>query len=140
MESVEFIVVAFMVVVNAVFAAYEIALASVTVARLQLLKEHGRRGAAAAIYMKVEIEKSLAVVQLGITLVGVVAGAAGGASAADDIAPTLQAHGFSPAAANLLAFLLVVLPLTAVTIVAGELLRNCLLSGIKSGSACDFHR
>lgn len=122
MESIELIVVALMVCVNAVFAAYEIALASVTVARLQLLDSHKRVGAAAALYMKVEIEKSLAVVQLGITLVGLVAGAAGGASASDDIAPMLQSLGFSPAVANVMAIVLIVLPLTAVTIVGGELL------------------
>lgn len=122
MESIELFVVAFMVFVNAIFAAYEIALASVTVARLQFLNDHNRTGAAAALYMKVEIEKSLAVVQLGITLVGLVAGAAGGASASDDIAPMLQGMGLSPAVANVLAIVLVVLPLTAVTIVGGELL------------------
>jgi putative hemolysin len=122
MESIELLIVAFMVFVNAIFAAYEIALASVTVARLQLLDEHKRPGASAALYMKVEIEKSLAVVQLGITLVGLVAGAAGGASASDDIAPKLQQMGLSVAVANVLAIVLVVLPLTAVTIVGGELL------------------
>lgn len=116
------VVVAFMVFVNAVFAAYEIAMASVTVARLQLLNERSQPGSAAALYMKTEIEKSLAVVQLGITLVGLVAGAAGGASAADDIAPMLQRSGLSYAVANVLAIVIVVLPLTAVTIVGGELL------------------
>ncbi|MFN9719951.1 MAG: hemolysin family protein [Planctomycetota bacterium] len=122
MESVELIVVVFMVFVNAIFAAYEIALASVTVSRLQLLEERKRPGAAAALYMKAEIEKSLAVVQLGITLVGLVAGAAGGASASDDIAPMLQQSGLSVPVADVVAIVLVVLPLTAVTIVAGELL------------------
>jgi putative hemolysin len=121
MESIELFVVAFMVFVNAIFAAYEIALASVTVARLQLLSDHRRPGATAALYMKTEIEKSLAVVQLGITLVGLVAGAAGGASASDDIAPMLQRFGLSAAVANVAAIVLVVLPLTAVTIVGGEL-------------------
>ena len=121
MESSEFLVVAFMVFVNAIFAAYEIALASVSVARLQFLTSLHRAGAASALFMKEEIEKSLAVVQLGITLVGLVAGAAGGASATDDIAPYLEKMGLSVAAANVLAIILVVLPLTAVTIVGGEL-------------------
>ncbi len=121
MESSELFVVAFMVFVNAIFAAYEIALASVSVARLQFLTGLHRTGAASALFMKEEIEKSLAVVQLGITLVGLVAGAAGGASATDDIAPYLQKMGLSGGAANLLAIVLVVLPLTAVTIVGGEL-------------------
>lgn len=123
MEGIELVVVGLMVFVNAIFAAYEIALASVTVARLQLLRDRNQSGAVAALYMKEEIEKSLAVVQLGITLVGVVAGAAGGASASDDIAPVLQQQfGISTATASVLAFAMVVLPLTAVTIVAGELL------------------
>ncbi len=122
MESSEILVVALMVFVNAIFAAYEIALASVSVSRLQLLQDQNHRGAAAALYMKQEIEKSLAVVQLGITLVGLVAGAAGGASATDDIAPRLQTFGLSPATANVLAIIVVVLPLTGVTIVGGELL------------------
>ena len=72
MESFELLVVAFMVFVNAIFAAYEIALASVSVSRLQLLTNQHRAGASSALYMKEEIEKSLAVVQLGITLVGLV--------------------------------------------------------------------
>jgi putative hemolysin len=122
MESSEILVVALMVFVNAIFAAYEIALASVSVSRLQLLQNQNHRGAAAALFMKQEIEKSLAVVQLGITLVGLVAGAAGGASATDDIAPRLQSFGLSPATANVLAIIVVVLPLTGVTIVGGELL------------------
>ena len=122
MESFELLIVALMVFVNAVFAAYEIALASVSVSRLQILQSQNRSGAMAASYMKEEIEKSLAVVQLRITLVGLVAGAAGGASATDDIAPYLQEMGLSAATADVLAIVLVVLPLTAVTIVGGELL------------------
>lgn len=72
--------------------------------------------------MKEGIEKSLAVVQLGITLVGLVAGATGGASAADDIAPLLEQAGLSETAASVLAICIVVAPLTAVTIVVGELM------------------
>ena len=86
MEFLELLIVVAMVFVNAVFAAYEIALASVSLARLQVLVGQGRQGAAAALRMKDEIEKSLAVVQLGITLVGLIAGATGGASATGDIA------------------------------------------------------
>lgn len=121
MEATEFVVVVMMVGVNAVFAAYEIGLASITVARLQFLVSQGRRGAASALYMKQEIEKSLAVVQLGITLVGLIAGATGGASATDDIAPVFLKAGLSVSLANILAIALVVIPLTVVTIVIGEL-------------------
>jgi len=120
-DGLEFLVVVGMVFVNSVFAGYEIALASVSVSRLQLLASQRHLGAAAALQMKEEIEKSLAVVQLGITLVGLIAGATGGASATEDIAPSLEEFGFSVSAANVLAITFVVLPLTAVTIVVGEL-------------------
>lgn len=117
----ELLVVLLMVLVNAIFAAYEIALASVTVSRLQGLVRDGRAGAASALQMKEEIEKSLAVVQLGITLVGLIAGATGGSSAEEHIEPTLRNFGISQGTANLLAIVLIVVPLTAVTIVIGEL-------------------
>jgi putative hemolysin len=120
-ERPDFLVVVLMVFVNGIFASYEIALASISVSRLQFLTNQRRTGAAAALHMKEEIEKSLAVVQLGITLVGLIAGATGGASAMDDIAPYLQQQGLSITTANVLAIMLVVLPLTAVTIVVGEL-------------------
>ena len=64
-----------MIAVNGLFAGYEIALASVSVARLHILVQEKRAGAAAALHMKLNIEASLAVVQLGITLVGVIAAA-----------------------------------------------------------------
>jgi len=72
--------------------------------------------------MKDGIEKSLAVVQLGITLVGLIAGATGGASATDDIAPYLRSLGLGVSAANVLAICIVVAPLTALTIIVGELM------------------
>jgi putative hemolysin len=120
-EGLEILVVVLMIFVNGVFAGYEIALASVSVSRLQMLACEGRSGATAALQMKEDIEKSLAVVQLGITLVGLIAGATGGASASDSIAPWLQKLGLGPTAASALAIVIVVLPLTALTIVIGEL-------------------
>lgn len=121
MVIVELLVVGLMVFVNAIFAAYEIALASVSVSRLQILAQEGRAGAAASLKMKEEIEKSLAVVQLGITLVGLTAGATGGASAGQDISPLLRSIGCNATWASILAIILVVVPLTAATIVVGEL-------------------
>lgn len=122
MQQIEFVIVTGMVFVNAVFAAYEIALASVSLARLQTLAREKHVGAVAALAMKNGIEKSLAVVQLGITLVGLIAGATGGASASQDIAPHLMLLGLSDAAAEVVAICLVVIPLTVLTIVLGELM------------------
>lgn len=122
MRYAELLIVFGMVLINALLAAYEIALASVSTVRLQTLVKQQRVGAAAALRMKEGIEKSLAVVQLGITLVGLIAGAAGGATAAEDIAPFFRERGWGAWGADVLAIFLVVAPLTALTIVAGELI------------------
>jgi putative hemolysin len=120
--TVELIVIAAMIAVNAFFAAYEIALASVSVGRLQILVQENRRGAKASLYMKQNMEASLAAVQLGITLVGAIAAATGGAGAGDQISPVYQrVLGLDPGAAHVLAISTVVIPLTVVTIMFGEL-------------------
>ncbi len=122
MYGLEIAVVLTMVLVNAIFAAYEIALASITVSRLHVLVQENRGGARSALYMKDGIERSLAVVQLGITLVGLIAGATGGASAGEDLAPLLQQYfGLSSTTSDVIAIMIVVVPLTALTIVIGEL-------------------
>jgi putative hemolysin len=61
------------------------------------------------------------VVQLGVALVAAVAAATGGVGAEETIAPALQAAGLSHALAAVLAVALVVVPLTALTTVFGEL-------------------
>lgn len=123
MFGIELLVMGVMIAINSVFAAFEIALASVTLARLHVLRSEGRAGAKAAAYMKENMEGSLAGVQLGITLVGAIAAATGGAGAEEQLAPTLQVWlGVSSGAAEFLAIFAVVLPLTAVTIILGELI------------------
>lgn len=110
-----------MVAINSVFAAYEIALASVGLARLDTLEKQQRRGAASAMRMRNNMEASLAVVQLGITLVAAIAAATGGAGADEMINPWLQQIGLSKALAQFVSIGIVVVPLTVVTIIFGEL-------------------
>lgn len=122
MELVELCVIAVMVLFNGVFAGYEIALAAVTVARLRVLVGENRAGAKAALYMKENMEASLAAVQVAITLVGAIAAAIGGAGAAETIKPFLREQiGLSPTVSAVLAITLVVLPLTFMMIMFGEL-------------------
>lgn len=123
MQGFEIAVILAMIAVNAVFAGYEIALASVTLAQLQRLVRENRRGARVALYMKQNMEASLAVVQLGITLVGAVAAAVGGAEAEERLAPIIVTSlGLRDSASEALAIALVVIPLTVVTIIVGELI------------------
>lgn len=107
---------------NALLAAYEIALASISRTRLSLLVQSKRSGAEAALYMKDHMEGSLATVQIGITLVGAIAAAFGGSDAGARFAPWLREHWYlSRHAANALAMICVVFPLSFLTIVFAEL-------------------
>ncbi len=73
MGLIELAIMAAMVLFNGVFAGYEIALAAVTIARLQVLVRENRAGAKAALYMKQNMEASLAAMQVAITLLGAIA-------------------------------------------------------------------
>ncbi|MFZ5833087.1 MAG: CNNM domain-containing protein, partial [Planctomycetota bacterium] len=64
MGTTEILVIVAMVAVNSVLAGYEIALASVSLARLTVLVQENRAGARAALYMKEQIEGSLAAIQV----------------------------------------------------------------------------
>ena len=121
MWTVELAVMVLMIALNSVFAAYEISLASISAGRLHTLVSDKRRGAVAAVRMKDSIEGSLAVVQLGITLVGVIAAATGGAGAEEWFEPVLLKWGVPESLSQILAIAVVVIPLTVVTIIAGEL-------------------
>ncbi|RIK79886.1 MAG: hypothetical protein DCC68_12235 [Planctomycetota bacterium] len=116
-------IIALMVLLNSLLAAYELALASARPERLRALAAQRRRGAAAAAYMKERIEGSLAVVQLGITFVGAIAAATGGANAEEQISPwIMQTLGVREGVADFISVALLVVPLSAITIVAGELI------------------
>lgn len=118
----ETVIIAIMLGFNSVFAAYELALASISAGRLRMLADQKVGGAVAAAAMKDRMEASLAVVQIGITLVGAVAAATGGAGAEERLSPWLTStFGIEGKLADLVAIAVVVLPLAAVTIIVGEL-------------------
>jgi len=111
-----------MIVINSVFAAYEIALASLSIDKIKFLAESGRKGSKAALAMKNRMEASLAVVQIGITLAGAIAAATGGSGAEEILSPHItKLFGVSRSVAEFLAIATVVIPLTSITITFGEL-------------------
>jgi putative hemolysin len=118
----EFIIILAMLALNAVFAAYEMALASTSRARLEALLQLNRPGARAAAAMKDRLERSLAVVQVGITLAGAIAAAVGGAGVDQRLAPWLAGRfDLTPGLAQALALTLFVIPLSVLTITFAEL-------------------
>ena len=111
-----------MVMCSAVFAAYEMSLASIAMTRLHVLAGKKVKGAADALFMKGNMEASLAVVQLGLTLVGAIAAAAGGLSAADLLSPVLVDKWNLPKiGADVVSLIMVVIPISTVTVIFGEL-------------------
>ena len=111
-----------MLAFNAILAAYEMALASISRTKLAVLVQENHSGALDALFMKDHLEGSLAVIQIGITLAGAVAAATGGAGADNLFAPFFQnVFGLPAKLAYLLSMASVVLPLSFVTIVFGEL-------------------
>ena len=122
----ELVTIGIMLFFNAVFAAYEMGLASVSAARLHVLLDEKRRGAAEAVYMKDRMEASLAVIQLGITLVGAFAAATGGIGIEERLGPYLaQALGIPGFLASILALVFLIIPFTFIVIV-GELVPKML--------------
>jgi putative hemolysin len=127
MFGYELVVIILMLVFNAVFAAYEMGLASISRARLAILFNEKKKGAAEAAFMKDKMEASLATIQLGITMVGVVAAATGGAGMQETFVPYLQHElGISGTFSGVLAIVLLMIPLTFVIIVFGELVPKML--------------
>jgi putative hemolysin len=121
--SYEILIIGAMLALNAFFAAFEMALASISQARLLVLMNQKRAGAASALYLKERIGASLAMVQVGMTVTGAIAAATGGAGVQETIAPRLQeAWQISHSLAQTLAVICLVIPLSAFTIVFSELI------------------
>src|SRR5437762_6077433 len=118
----ELAVIVFMLLCNGFFAAYEIALASISRMRLVVLVNQKRKGAEEALFMKDRMEASLAVAQVGLTLAGAIAAATGGAGVTELFAPYL-AHrfGWSEGASEIVAIIFLIIPFSLAMILFGEL-------------------
>lgn len=117
------LIILVMIMLNAVFAAYEMALASISRTRLMYLSETKKKGATEALFMKDRMEASLAAVEIGITLVGSIAAAIGGAGVTETLKPYFQNYlGLSKGMAETLSLAALVIPLSALTIIFAELI------------------
>ena len=123
----EIIIVIVCLGLNAVFAAYEMAFVSVPKSSLRKLAREGNKSAKRLVTLREHPERTLSVIQVGITLVGAIAAAIGGVGATDTIVPYFkQTWGLRETAAEVIAVLLVVLPITYLNVVIGELVPKSL--------------
>ncbi len=110
-----------LILLNGFFALAEMAVVSSRMARLQHAAETGHRGARVALELKRDPGRFLSTVQIGITVIGVLAGVLGGATLADALARLLTTiPGWQPYAGSV-SFALVVLGIAYLTLILGEL-------------------
>ena len=117
----DFLLIAFLTLLNAVFAMSEMALASSRKARLSAMAESGDKGAEAALVLLENPTQFLSTVQVGITSIGMINAIIGEAAFSSGLAAWFQGFGVSPRAAEISATGLVVTIITFITIVFGEL-------------------
>jgi putative hemolysin len=117
----ELSVIFVLLLANGVFSMAEIAIVSARKAKLRSLADGGDASARLALELAESPNTFLATVQIGITLVGVVAAAFSGASLAAPLADALREFSWLAPYADKAAFVLVVLVLTYFTLVIGEL-------------------
>jgi putative hemolysin len=111
-----------LILLNAVFAMSEIALVTSRKARLQALVDDGDAGAAAAMALNEEPTRFLSTIQVGITSIGVMSGIVGEATLAAPLSTWLvQTFGFEPENTRWVATGVVVMVVTYLSIVLGEL-------------------
>lgn len=117
----EIVLVILLVLANGVFAMAEIAVVSSRASRLRMLADAGDQRAAAALALTRDPNRFLATVQVGISLVGVFAGAYGGATFAEPLAERLAGVPVIGQWSGGIALTLVVVGITYLSLVVGEL-------------------
>lgn len=117
----ELTLVAMLIVLNGFFAMSELAIVSARRARLQHMARSGTRGARRALRLAEDPTNFLSTVQVGITLVGIFAGAYGGATLAEPLAAALGTVPQLGEMADDLALGIVVVAITYLSLIAGEL-------------------
>ena len=117
----EFLIILLLLVLNGIFAMYEIALVSSSKARLETLVAKGNKSARGVLKQLEEPEKFLSTIQLGITLIGIVSGAYGGVAIADDLVPFFSLIPGAEAYARNLAMITTVAIITYLSLIIGEL-------------------
>lgn len=120
-SSTEIGIIVLLIVANGFFALAEMAIVSSRSSRLESMAAQGNRGAARALAMTREPTDMLSAVQVGITLIGILTGAFGGATLSGNLAAWLKKVPALAGFADVLSLGLVVATITYVSLVIGEL-------------------
>jgi putative hemolysin len=121
MPSGEIVVILVLILINAFFVLSEMALVSARRTRLQAAAEHGKSGAKSALALLEDPTTFLSATQIGITLIGILTGVYSGATLATYLADILVRNGITGRYVQELAFGIVVVIVTYVSLIVGEL-------------------
>ena len=111
-----------LILLNGLFAMSEIALVTARRARLQkMIDEEGDRAAQAALTLGEQPTRFLSTIQIGITSIGILNGIVGEAALAKPLGVWLRAQGVAPSTVDWLSTAIVVVVITFVSIILGEL-------------------
>jgi putative hemolysin len=119
--ALEVVVILILILLNGAFAMSELALISARRARLLVLERKGVPGATLASTLAADPQLFLPTVQVGITLIGILAGVFGGARIGSELAGWLKQFPLMRPVAETLSIGLVVVGITYLTMVIGEL-------------------
>ena len=121
MIFIDLLVVLFLTILNGFFAMSELAVVNARRARLQVLADDGSRGAKAALDLASDPGRFLSSVQIGITLIGILAGASSGARLAAALDLQLARIPGIAAVSGPLSLAIVVAGITFLSIIIGEI-------------------
>ncbi len=121
---------------NGLFALSELSIVSARKARLKTMVDNGHAGAATALRLAEDPGRFLSTVQIGITLVGILAGAFSGAALGDRLTQIFLDQGMPERAAEPLGYGLVIGIITYLSVVVGELVPKHLALKSPEGIAC----
>jgi putative hemolysin len=110
-----------LVALNGVFAMSELAIVSARKPRLEAMARRGSSGARTAIALGADPGRFLSTVQIGITLIGIIAGAYSGASLGGPTGERIAQLGIRPDTAEVVGFAIVIGVTTFLSLVIGEL-------------------
>lgn len=113
--------------INGVLAGSETSFIALNRQTLRNLIKNGDDKAKLLLHLRETPERTLSVIQIGITFVGAFAAAIGGAGAEESITPwMIEKFGIGNSLAEILSILLIVIPLTYASVVLGELVPKTL--------------
>jgi len=136
MLTLEILLVLGLVLLNGVLAMSELAIVSSRPGRLKAMRDRGVAGARTALALTENPGRFLSTVQVGITLVGILAGAFSGASLGERLSAYLERMGVAADYAEPIGFLVVVAAITYISLVIGELVPKQVALKNPEGIAC----